>query len=209
MIIQQTICRGCVVNFRGRRSSMGKKKDSRSVQTEALLVNSLARLLSEKELNRISVRELTDSAGIHRATFYDHYTDIFDLYDRMMDSFFRELERTMEDDSIVTYSDFYGSVIDFLSANINLGRLAFSTPRIISKVEAFFINSCIATWNDELDICEITPEIRFAASYRVNGCMGILKAWINGDVEYSAPRLKDYISGVDEKTDHTLTSIFR
>lgn len=187
---------------------MGKKKDSRSVQTEALLISSLASLLSEKELNKITIRELTDFAGIHRATFYDHFIDIYDIYEKMMDSFFRELEYTMEDDSIVTYSDFYCAVIDFLSDNANMGKLVFSTPKIISQVETFFINGCIDTWKNELGLTEITPEIRFAASYRVNGCMGILKAWVNSSVGYSAQKLKLYISEVDEKMDRALCHLF-
>jgi len=183
---------------------MGKKKDIRSVQTEDLLIRCLSQLLTQKELKKITVSELTRLAGIHRATFYDHFTDVFDLYDKMMLAFFDELENTMKDDSIVTYSDFYNAIVDLLFKDKNLGRLALSEPKILSRAESFFIKSCIDTWREEMRLQEITPEIEYAASFRVNGCIGILKSGINSDHEYPIQELKDYIARLDEKTDSAI-----
>ncbi len=188
---------------------MGKKKDLRSVQTEALLISCLSQLMTEKELKTITVRELTALAGIHRVTFYDHFADISDLYDKMMLAFFEELDNTLEDDSIVTYADFYGAIVDLLFRDINLGRLALSDPKILRKSENFFIKGCIDIWKKDLGLSKITPEIEFAAAFRVNGCIGILKAVINSDCEYPAGKLKEYLSEADEKTDAAIRSMIR
>ncbi len=186
---------------------MGNKKDSRSVQTESLLTDGLAELLTKKELNKITVSELTRHAGINRVTFYDHFADVFDIYNKMMDAFFDELEKTLEDDAIVTYSDFFCAVIDLLANNKSLGKLAFSTPRIIEKAEDLFTTGCIAIWKEELGIKEITPEIRFLASYRVNGCIGILRSWAYDDYSYPVKKLKTYISEADETLDTSIRNM--
>lgn len=47
-------------------------------------------LLSEKSFDKIRVQELVERCGISRNTFYYHYSDIYDMIQKMMD---REIER--------------------------------------------------------------------------------------------------------------------
>ena len=61
--------------------AMNAKGDAnRSVRmTKQRLYQALIRLLQEKDLREITVRELTEQAGISRGTFYFHYADIYAL----------------------------------------------------------------------------------------------------------------------------------
>lgn len=58
---------------------MNAKGDAnRSVrQTKQRLYEALIHLLQQKSLREITVRELTELAGISRGTFYFHYADIY------------------------------------------------------------------------------------------------------------------------------------
>lgn len=47
--------------------------------TKKLLSDSLKELLFHKELKQISIKELTESCGLNRQTFYYHFSDIYDL----------------------------------------------------------------------------------------------------------------------------------
>jgi AcrR family transcriptional regulator len=58
-----------------------KKIDPRILRTRQLIVDSFISLVSEKDLNHITVRDITEKATINRATFYAHFTDKFDLLD--------------------------------------------------------------------------------------------------------------------------------
>ena len=64
---------------------MNAKGDAnRSVRmTKQRLYQALITLLQQKSLREITVRELTELAGISRGTFYFHYTDIYALMDQM------------------------------------------------------------------------------------------------------------------------------
>lgn len=47
--------------------------------TKQQLALSLAACMEHKPLEKISIRELTEAAGVNRQTFYYHFEDIFDL----------------------------------------------------------------------------------------------------------------------------------
>lgn len=50
-----------------------------SDETKRLLATSLKALMKIKSLEKISIRELTENAGVNRQTFYYHFEDIYDL----------------------------------------------------------------------------------------------------------------------------------
>ncbi len=57
-------------------------KDRRIRKTKAQIKNALTRLLMQKDLKDISVSEIADMADINRGTFYLHYRDVYDLFER-------------------------------------------------------------------------------------------------------------------------------
>jgi AcrR family transcriptional regulator len=65
--------------------------DPRIKRTRQALQQALAKLLQEKEFDRISVQDIAEAAAVNRATFYDHYTDKFALLECMVGTRFGEL----------------------------------------------------------------------------------------------------------------------
>src|ERR1700731_1315651 len=65
--------------------------DPRILRSRRMLMESLARLLSKKEFEEISVQEIADEATLNRATFYLHYPDKNALLQAMTDVRFRDL----------------------------------------------------------------------------------------------------------------------
>lgn len=62
---------------------MGEETVDRRVRkTKKQLRECLTRLLKEKKVQDITVRELTDMADLNRGTFYLHYRDVFDLLEK-------------------------------------------------------------------------------------------------------------------------------
>ena len=54
--------------------------DRRPQKTKRALKNVLVDLLQTRDLQTISIKEITDLADISRGTFYLHFDDIFALY---------------------------------------------------------------------------------------------------------------------------------
>jgi AcrR family transcriptional regulator len=65
--------------------------DPRIVRSRRMLMDSLAKLLTEREFEDISVQEIADEATLNRATFYLHYPDKNALLQAMSDVRFRDL----------------------------------------------------------------------------------------------------------------------
>ena len=65
-----------------------KKEDRRVRRTKKLLTQALMQLLQEKQVNEITVKELTELADMNRGTFYLYYRDIYDMLEKIEDSLF-------------------------------------------------------------------------------------------------------------------------
>lgn len=53
--------------------------DRRVKRTERAIQSAFFKLISEKDMNKITVKELCELADINKSTFYLHYRDIYDL----------------------------------------------------------------------------------------------------------------------------------
>lgn len=60
-----------------------KANDLRYIKTERAIRKAFHELLQEKDLRRITVRELVDRAEINKTTFYSHYETLPDLIDTL------------------------------------------------------------------------------------------------------------------------------
>ncbi len=65
--------------------------DSRIRRTRVQLQDGLSKLLCERDFDKISVQDIVDASGLHRATFYDHYADKFALLECLVASRFHAL----------------------------------------------------------------------------------------------------------------------
>ena len=72
------------------------KTDARVKYTKMVLKKALLELLEHKPVNKITVKEVCERAGLNRATFYAHYTDCFDLLESIEEELFGQFERSMQ-----------------------------------------------------------------------------------------------------------------
>lgn len=64
----------------------------RQTTTKLDLRNALSKLLLEQPFDTITIRQLTETAGINRGTFYLHYVDKNDMFDQMKLEMIQELD---------------------------------------------------------------------------------------------------------------------
>ena len=70
------------------------KIDPRIKRTRLLLEGAFSELLHEKDFNSISVQDITERAGINRATFYAHFPDKYALFEfKIRQEFRAEIEK--------------------------------------------------------------------------------------------------------------------
>ena len=69
---------------------MKEKEDRRVRKTKRLLREGLAKLMLEKPVKNITVREISELVDINRGTFYLHYKDIYDMVEQIQNEIFEE-----------------------------------------------------------------------------------------------------------------------
>jgi len=75
-----------------------EKEDPRITRTRNLILGAFMELLSDKGFQAMTVQDVTEKAGINRATFYDRFTDKYALLDYSINQMFRqEIEKHMLD----------------------------------------------------------------------------------------------------------------
>lgn len=57
--------------------------DLRIERTRKSIINAFIELRARKPLEKISIKELSELAYINKATFYAHYSDIYDLAEQL------------------------------------------------------------------------------------------------------------------------------
>ena len=85
----------------GRKGgSVGKKKevkmDIRVRYTKKAIAGAFLERLEEKPVNRITVREVCDGAGINRSTFYKYYHDCFDLMEQLENEALLQMDQLLD-----------------------------------------------------------------------------------------------------------------
>ena len=138
---------------------MNAKGDAnRSVRmTKQRLYQALITLLQQKSLREITVRELTELAGISRGTFYFHYTDIYALMDQMEAA---QLKR----------------LFTYLTENPDLCAALYGKSwesEFTSSVKRLIAERC---WGNFAPTGG-TEDQKYMLSFAVNGCFGTIAAW--------------------------------
>lgn len=78
-----------------------KNTDRRVVKTKKLILDTVMDLLSEKRLQDITVKEVTDLANIDRKTFYNHYGSIYEIVEEQEDKFIEYVVSMLDKNDIL------------------------------------------------------------------------------------------------------------
>lgn len=71
------------------------KTDTRVRYTKMVISQVFLRLLDEKPINKITIKEICDCAEINRGTFYRHYEDVYDLLNKIEEEIVVDFQRRL------------------------------------------------------------------------------------------------------------------
>ena len=72
------------------------RKNNKSERTKVKIIDSYLDLMGNKKWDRITVKELCEKCSITRSTFYQYYSDIYDLMEDLETTLLTELSRKLE-----------------------------------------------------------------------------------------------------------------
>lgn len=163
-------------------------KDRRVLKTENAIREAFLSLLKEKDLNQITVSEISKRADLGRGTFYLHYRDVYDLYDTVENELYREFEQIF-DNAYPSYEpqnlmhlseDITKSIYESRDIFIILVRLEGSA-KTISKLKSFF-SKIILQESVKLSGSDSADYDVVETIFTVSGVVGVLEEWLNNGI---------------------------
>ncbi len=170
-----------------------EKGDRRSKRTDMLLQETLVKLLQKKNLQEITVSELTDTADLSRTTFYLHYDNIDLLYKQLEENLYQQFVQILSADSdssypiqhVVTAADGKRTIpiIAIVCRTIEKNPLLAAT--IINNPNSQLLQRIYSAGYDSLieSLSGIYPDlpkykVDYYYSFLVNGIVGMFETWL-------------------------------
>ena len=179
-----------------------KKEDRRVRRTKKLLTQALTQLLQEKQINEITVKELTDLADMNRGTFYLYYKDMFDMLEKIEDGMFEALDAIVSlhehDDVSQQTKLILLDLFRFIQDNQEMCRVLLSPHgdmNFLHRLNEVVREKCLKAWpNIRKEKGEADFDYHY--SFVVFGCAGIIRAWVNRNCSESAEKMAEMAYGM-------------
>lgn len=123
---------------------MAKVKNKNYQRIDNLIVSAFKELIKVKNIDKISVTELCEKAGVNRTTFYKHYSDTSEISDKLEEEIILRLFKILND---VTIHEFLENSLfylkkynEYLMSDIELCKQIFRPSRvrfIVDKANEF------------------------------------------------------------------------
>ena len=159
------------------------KHNRRANKTKRAICSAFAELLFEKELHKITVQELVDKADIGRATFYNHYLDVYDLYEKTEKETMTEIAFIALELGEQPAEEFFKKLLDYMSENRAVFKMIFSPNSTVQMntdltemIEGVFRQVESEKTGSDID----DKHLAYRSRYRAQGCLAVLSMWVEG-----------------------------
>lgn len=160
--------------------------DRRVIRTKKAIKSAFARLLTEKDINDITISDIAAVADINRKTFYNYYSGVHEVIDEIENDIISHVDEALTDIDfksslespyrifekltavINTDMDFFGYL---LSMNSNVSLSSKIVELLTMKVRAL-LKRTIEIEDDRLDLMLV---------FMISGMVAVYKQWFNSD----------------------------
>ena len=181
-----------------------KKNDRRTEKTRKGIKAALVTYLAQKELSRITVREISETADINRATFYAHYLDVYDLYEKVEKETIVAFALLLLDAGEQPTAEFFKKIIEYISQNKSIFKMVFSPnttgqlrTELCGIIKGVFQQKQMEKEGSKLS----ETELNYMCSYRAQGCVAIISDWVTSNFKESEDFIIKTISTLDSNSE--------
>lgn len=178
--------------------------DRRVKKTKQALIDALCSIMLEKEIHKITIKELTDRADMHRATFYVHYQDIYDLYEKIQEETFTSIKEIIVSKSDHEYSGLYATLIHSIYKNKQLFTMLLGKQAdicFIEKIIDILEEQYLEIWEYETGDEPSGNKLHYLTHYHIQGCLAMIRKWIINEYNMPTELLVEYMKLVDDNFD--------
>ena len=174
------------------------KVDRRVIRTKRAIKNAFAKLLTEKDMNDITISDIAAVADINRKTFYNYYGGVHEVISDIEDDIIRHVDEALTD---IDFKDSLESpylVFEKLTAVINTDMDFFgyllsmnSNVSLVSKIADLLKSKIKAVILQYIEIDEFSMNVML--EFMISGMVAVYKRWFNSDRSEPVEEISDRI----------------
>ncbi len=169
---------------------MAKAEYRSALRSKSLIKKALAKLMHEKELDKITVSDIIREADISRGTFYAHFPDIRSVLEQIESEEIKKLVSIVN--KLKDEKDSTNSSKKFLTITFNYLNNDFDYYKML--MQSCFLNNYISRLVDiyyketlssllERDPSKDIHEANTYMVYTTNGAKEVLISWLKGNIK--------------------------
>lgn len=177
---------------------MEKKMDRRKKYTLMVLKESLMELLKDKAISSITIKELCERADINRSTFYNHYTDQFDLLNKIEAEIIQELHQTLYQYDYNEEKEMYDMtkhLLDYVASQGEHFRILFSDHgnkgfqhQVIEIAQSLILRNLLQS-----DLLNDEKSSNYITLFIISGSIHVIENWLNNGMPESTEEMTKII----------------
>ncbi|WNF38326.1 TetR-like C-terminal domain-containing protein [Bacillaceae bacterium IKA-2] len=181
---------------------MNSKLDRRKKYTRMVLKESLMKLLKEKSISTVTVKEICVLADINRSTFYSHYLDQFDLLNQIEEEIIADMNETLtanynQDEETLQMTE---KIVEYVAENSDVCATLFSEhgdssfkKRVMMVASEYTVKTWLSSYPFNSEISE------YVSMFAVSGSIHVLENWLNNGMDKSPKEIAEIINNLTNK----------
>lgn len=186
---------------------MSEKLDRRQRYTQMVIKQSLLELMTQRPIDKITVRELCERADINRGTFYLHYVDIYALLTAVEDEISTDIKNAIRHMTVGNQLDMLIGICRYIQSNALFARAYFSDHgnklfirKIMAMAKDYFVDEY-----QRSHLAKDQIEIDYLYNFFVQGVLGILQRWASQQFQ----DLPESIAHIINRLDYAIKTSYR
>jgi len=179
---------------------MNTKNNQRAKDTRQRIENIFISILKNVKLHKISVQEICRQSGINRSTFYSHYTDVYDLMDKIETNMSRNICKFFTDEETGHYktlsAECFVGLFQFIKDNSEFYHAYLSSNGGKNMISVPISESDRKRFEPTFQASGILSDIEM--EYHLNffkaGLNAIIRLWLDTNCHETPKELVDIIS---------------
>lgn len=180
---------------------MNTKNNKRSQETDEAIIRAAfdAMLIGGKQISRITVREICERANINRSTFYAHYMDVYDLFEKVEMQMAEMCSERIMGSTSGGFKGMTERMFSFILEYKEFYQIYFSELSRVSHI----IEVMVAPFKEQIEDMKsaglgngIPGEIEYHFAFFTAGFTSILVLWLAGNCKETPSELFDIMMRV-------------
>ncbi len=186
----------------GKEADMDEKTQYKSaIKSKKLIKNAFSELLQKKDVDKITVTEIVNLAGLNRGTFYAHYNNTVDVLE--------EIEKDVSEQILYFFSSYKDSIMEnptpflrniakFLQKDYDFYKRLICAKvgeHFLDRIKAFFIKMVIEN-NSKISHIKDTDSFEIRVRFYTDGFAGMYEDVFKDRLDVSLSQLSEIIGQI-------------